>query len=112
MFGIQTILIVCYVQLQIEKVQIMGKDCYLVAHTSDTILLGDLASCKLSEVRQPTALSCLDLWRVDLLVQWVRMLLAQSLQVAWQNSGGNEKFYFENKNVSFCSFFVSRAVYI
>ncbi len=28
----------------------MGKDCYLVAHTSDTILLGDLASCKLSEV--------------------------------------------------------------
>ena len=28
----------------------MGKERYLVAHTSDTLLLGDLASCKLSEV--------------------------------------------------------------
>ena len=35
---------------QIDRVQIMGKDRYLVAHTSDTLLLGDLASCKLSEV--------------------------------------------------------------
>ena len=47
----------------------MGKDRYLVAHTSATLLLGDLLSCKLSEV-------------------------------AWQGSGGNEKFYFENENVS------------
>ena len=36
--------------VQIDKVQIMGKDRYLVAHTSDTLLLGDLANCKLSEV--------------------------------------------------------------
>jgi len=35
---------------EIDRVQIMGKDRYLVAHTSDTLLLGDLASCKLSEV--------------------------------------------------------------
>ena len=28
----------------------MGKDRYLVAHTSDTLLLGDMANCKLSEV--------------------------------------------------------------
>lgn len=47
----------------------MGKDRYLVAHTSATLLLGDLLSCKLSEV-------------------------------AWQGSGGNEKLYFENENVS------------
>lgn len=47
----------------------MGKDRYLVAHTSATLLLGDLLSCKLSEV-------------------------------AWQNTGGNERFYFENENVS------------
>ena len=53
---------------EIDRVQIMGKDRYLVAHTSNTLLLGDLTSCKLSEV-------------------------------AWQGSGGNEKFYFENENV-------------
>ncbi|KAL5460471.1 hypothetical protein EMCRGX_G033922 [Ephydatia muelleri] len=35
---------------EIDKVQIMGKDRYLVAHTSDTLLLGDMANCKLSEV--------------------------------------------------------------
>lgn len=29
----------------------MGHDRYLVAHTAETLLLGDLASCKLSEVR-------------------------------------------------------------
>ncbi len=53
----------------------MGKDRYLVAHTSATLLLGDLLSCKLSEV-------------------------------AWQDTGGNEKFYFENENVS-CSVYIS-----
>ena len=30
----------------------MGKDRYLIAFTSDTLLLGDLISCKLSEVRE------------------------------------------------------------
>ncbi|XP_039604872.1 intraflagellar transport protein 172 homolog [Polypterus senegalus] len=53
---------------EIDEVKIMGKDRYLVAHTSDTLLLGDLISNKLSEV-------------------------------AWQGSGGNEKFFFENENV-------------
>jgi intraflagellar transport protein 172 len=53
---------------EIDNVRIMGKDRYLVAFTSDTLLLGDLISCKLSEV-------------------------------AWPNSGGNEKFFFENENV-------------
>lgn len=47
----------------------MGQDRYLVANTSKTLLLGDLVSCKLSEV-------------------------------SWQNTGGNEKFYFDNDNVS------------
>ncbi|KAL4649200.1 hypothetical protein GN956_G7681 [Arapaima gigas] len=53
---------------EIDEVKIMGKDRYLVAHTSDTLLLGDLGSNKLSEV-------------------------------AWQGSGGNEKFFFENEMV-------------
>ncbi|KAG2468228.1 IF172 protein, partial [Polypterus senegalus] len=35
---------------EIDEVKIMGKDRYLVAHTSDTLLLGDLISNKLSEV--------------------------------------------------------------
>ena len=35
---------------EIDEVRIMGKDRYLVSHTSDTLLLGDLASNKLSEV--------------------------------------------------------------
>ncbi|KAJ7341442.1 hypothetical protein JRQ81_005540 [Phrynocephalus forsythii] len=52
----------------IEEVKILGKERYLVAHTSDTLLLGDLGSTKLSEV-------------------------------AWQGSGGNEKFFFDNENV-------------
>ncbi|KAG7460913.1 hypothetical protein MATL_G00203920 [Megalops atlanticus] len=53
---------------EIDEVKIMGKDRYLVAHTSHTLLLGDLGSNKLSEV-------------------------------AWQGSGGNEKFFFENETV-------------
>uniref|UniRef100_A0A672S8A0 Intraflagellar transport protein 172 homolog n=1 Tax=Sinocyclocheilus grahami TaxID=75366 RepID=A0A672S8A0_SINGR len=53
---------------EIDEVEVMGKDRYLVAHTSDTLLLGDLVSNKLSEV-------------------------------AWQGSGGNEKFFFENETV-------------
>lgn len=51
---------------EVEDVKILGNDRYLVAHTSDTLLLGDLQSNKLSEV-------------------------------AWQGSGGNEKFFFENE---------------
>ncbi|XP_030627149.1 intraflagellar transport protein 172 homolog [Chanos chanos] len=53
---------------EIEEVKILGKDRFLVAHTSDTLLLGDLITNKLSEV-------------------------------AWQGSGGNEKFFFENEMV-------------
>lgn len=36
---------------EIDEVKVMGKDRYIVAHTSDTLLLGDLVSNKLSEVR-------------------------------------------------------------
>ncbi|CAL8315982.1 unnamed protein product [Lota lota] len=38
---------------EIEEVKIMGTDRYLVAHTSDTLLLGDLLTNKLSEVAWP-----------------------------------------------------------
>lgn len=51
---------------EVDNVKILGGDRYLIAHTSDTLLLGDLLSNKLSEV-------------------------------AWQGSGGNEKFFFENE---------------
>nr|CAB3255301.1 intraflagellar transport protein 172 homolog [Phallusia mammillata] len=53
---------------EIDEVKILGGDRFLVAHTSDTLLLGDLLSNRLSEV-------------------------------AWQGSGGNEKYFFENENV-------------
>jgi len=35
---------------EIDEVKILGKERYLVAHTSDTLLLGDVTSNKLSEV--------------------------------------------------------------
>nr|XP_015199735.1 PREDICTED: intraflagellar transport protein 172 homolog [Lepisosteus oculatus] len=46
---------------EVDEVKIMGKDRYLVAHTSDTLLLGDLGSNKLSEVRN----ACLEytIWK-------------------------------------------------
>ena len=72
----------------------MGKDRFLVAHTSDTLLLGDLASCKLSEVRSPHRSFSLTY------VNSVYDSPPLTPQVAWQGSGGNEKFYFENENVS------------
>uniref|UniRef100_A0A668A2T2 Intraflagellar transport protein 172 homolog n=1 Tax=Myripristis murdjan TaxID=586833 RepID=A0A668A2T2_9TELE len=59
---------------EIEEVKIMGKDRYLVAHTSDTLLLGDLLTNKLFSLG----------------------LLAH---VPWPGSGGNEKFFFENETV-------------
>lgn len=43
---------------EIERVQIMGRDRFLVARTSDTLLLGDLATFKLSEVSGPMGWSC------------------------------------------------------
>ncbi|XP_008279843.1 intraflagellar transport protein 172 homolog [Stegastes partitus] len=42
-----------YYGYEIEEVKIMGKDRYLVAHTSDTLLLGDMLRNKLSEVPWP-----------------------------------------------------------
>ncbi|XP_041496081.1 intraflagellar transport protein 172 homolog [Microtus oregoni] len=53
---------------EVEEVKILGKERYLVAHTSDTLLLRDLNTNRLSEI-------------------------------AWQGSGGNEKYFFENENV-------------
>ncbi|PNI28628.1 IFT172 isoform 8 [Pan troglodytes] len=53
---------------EVEEVKILGKERYLVAHTSETLLLGDLNTNRLSEI-------------------------------AWQGSGGNEKYFFENENV-------------
>ncbi|XP_028296342.1 intraflagellar transport protein 172 homolog isoform X2 [Gouania willdenowi] len=42
-----------YYGYEIEEVKILGKDRYLVAHTSDTLLLGDMTTNKLSEVPWP-----------------------------------------------------------
>ena len=49
---------------EIDRVQIMGRDRYLVARTSDTLLLGDLATFKLSEVSG--AVGGGDCWEVRL----------------------------------------------
>lgn len=35
---------------EVERVKIMGHDRYLIAHTSNTLLLGDMSNCRLSEV--------------------------------------------------------------
>ena len=76
----------------------MGKDRYLVAHTSDTLLLGDMANCKLSEV---CVCVCVCMWEGKV-VWWSGDVSPWDLfcQVAWHGTGGNEKFYFENQNVS------------
>ena len=39
-----------YYGYEIDEVKIKGNDRYLVAHTSDTLMLGDLVENKLSEV--------------------------------------------------------------
>lgn len=39
-----------HLNYEIEKVNVMGNDQYLVANTTDTLLVGDLRSCELSEV--------------------------------------------------------------
>jgi len=36
---------------EIDEVRIQGNDRYIVAHSSDTLILGDLQTTKLSEVR-------------------------------------------------------------
>ena len=43
--------------LQVQRVQVLGEERYLVGHTPHTLLLGDLASCKLSEVRPQSLFS-------------------------------------------------------
>uniref|UniRef100_A0A3P9LP27 Intraflagellar transport 172 n=1 Tax=Oryzias latipes TaxID=8090 RepID=A0A3P9LP27_ORYLA len=59
-----------YYDYEMGEVRIMGKDRFLVARTSDSILLGDLMTNRLSE-----------------------------FQVPWSGSGGNEKFFFDNEKV-------------
>lgn len=46
----QKVVLKSFYGYEIDEVRIMGKDRYLVAHTSDTLILGDLSSCKLTEV--------------------------------------------------------------
>ena len=45
---------------EIESVKIMGHDRYLIAHTSNTLLLGDMSNCRLSEVRDRLQAQLLD----------------------------------------------------
>ena len=66
---------------EITKVNILGNDQFLVAHTTDTLLLGDLATCRLSEV----TLHC-DGGPI------------MCMQILWRGSG-SEKFFFENASV-------------
>ena len=47
---------------EVEEVKILGKERYLVAHTSDTLLLGDLNTNRLSEVGPK-----MERWRMGLL---------------------------------------------
>ena len=54
---------------EVYEVKILGKDRYVVAHSSDTLMIGDLNSGDLSEIP----------WR--------------------SVAGSEEKFYFENESV-------------
>lgn len=81
---------------EIEEVKIMGRDCYLVAHTSDTLLLGDLLSSRLSEVGPPAGVPPLTGGSRDNTRPFPVSLLPQ---VPWPGSGGNEKFHFDNEAV-------------
>lgn len=82
----RTRLLLCH---QIDRVQIMGKDRYLVAHTSNTLLLGDLTSCNLSEVLKIYGKICtvvlLPVCKSNRCVvtgpskQWARLLLLVSI---------------------------------
>lgn len=85
-----------YYGYEVEEVKIMGKDRYLVAHTSETLLLGDLLTNRLSEVRPPGG--PLSWSNTDCPADSCPALCA--CQVPWPGSGGNEKFFFENENVS------------
>lgn len=51
-----------YYGYEVEEVKIMGKDRYLVAHTSETLLLGDLLTNKLSEVGPKESHKCSDIF--------------------------------------------------
>lgn len=54
---------------EVFEVKVLGKDRYVVAHTSDTLMIGDLNTSNLSEIP----------WRTTI--------------------GSEEKFYFDNENV-------------
>lgn len=86
-----------YYGYEIEEVKIMGKDRYLVAHTSDTLLLGDLLTNKLSEVglRPPRG----ETGTRSQIPRYLDSRVLPVFQVPWPGSGGNEKFFFENENV-------------
>lgn len=51
-----------YYGYEVEEVKIMGKDRYLVAHTSETLLLGDLLTNKLSEVGPKDSRRCSEIY--------------------------------------------------
>jgi len=55
---------------EVFEVKVLGKDRYVVAHTSDTLMIGDLNTSNLSEIP----------WRSN-------------------SVGSEEKFYFDNENV-------------
>lgn len=85
-----------YYDYEMGEVRIMGKDRFLVARTSDSILLGDLMTNRLSEViPQP--------FHVPPLTFPFRGIHSSRLmpfQVPWSGSGGNEKFFFDNEKVN------------
>ncbi|KAK6295256.1 hypothetical protein J4Q44_G00344820 [Coregonus suidteri] len=75
---------------EIDEVKIMGKDRNLVTHTSDTLLLGDLSSNKLSECKSGS-----DSHRASPQVNKDPSAVLFSGGMA--RLRGNEKFFFENE---------------
>ncbi|KAL0620757.1 Intraflagellar transport protein 172-like protein [Plecturocebus cupreus] len=78
---------------EVEEVKILGKEHYLVAHRSDTLQLGDLNTNRFSEVGTKNE------GRVGNGASWLNTCGdPKSLGIAWQGSGGSEKYFFENEN--------------
>lgn len=86
-----------YTGKEIEDIKILGQDNYIVARTNDTLIVGDLHRRLISEVKihlsSVTVISFLNYW-FPFSFLWFFFF-----QVLWNDTGRNEKFYFENPEI-------------
>lgn len=78
-----------YTGKDIDDVKILGQDNYIVARTNDTLIVGDLHNKLISEVNIRLIETSFDYYAPFIYF----------LQVLWNDTGRNEKFYFENPDI-------------